>query len=511
MNLLNEAVAKRPFQQLLFMSEHQFASFLRDRDLDVGVTGVRSFVASGLIEKLNSPSGNFHPFQIWPINKLFQGLGISLESGIGLVGTNPDSLKRFIDQNWNRSAEHLIEFPKSPACLEFNQQILPLLLWLESYFLPVVRGSRPGLVTIATIADINADGSEWDEWRYRTEIRTWLDKHSISAEQLSDWRFRTLLDAFNNDPVPDLYLLLRSMPFDQRRKFKGRLRLTYDLYELTEMARLFLERISDNPMAKEWHPLGSPDTPWVEWNYGSQPKFGNPEFLRAVVRAFGLDPAFRVRWLVEGPTEEGFILRYTERLGANIREFVTVRNFRGDSTFQKEIPAVDADLRAAREEECFVTLTFDDDSDATRKRVDGLLAEGLVNLRFVLNEPDFELGNFTVDQLVAVAAAWASDLSKPITMNQETLVRDVSVRISRNDKFQQALNYVLRCNDEQFRLSKGPQWGERLADLLFDTRDTERDLSKMERQIQFVLRGSQPFIDYPMSIRNLDSASLEIK
>ena len=114
----------------------------------------------------------------------------------------------------------------------------------------------------------------------------------------------------------DLYLLLRSMPFDQRRKFKGRLRLTYDLYELTEMARLFLERISDKPMAKEWHPLGSPDTPWVEWNYGSQPKFGNPEFLRAVVRGFGLDPAFRVQWLVEGPTEEGFILRYTERAGS---------------------------------------------------------------------------------------------------------------------------------------------------------------------------------------------------
>ena len=158
-----------------------------------------------------------------------------------------------------------------------------------------------------------------------------------------------------------------------------------------------------------------------------------------------------------------------------------------------------------------MTLTFDDDSDATRQRVEGLLAKGLVNLRFVLNKPDFEMGNFTVNQLVAVAAAWAADLSKPITMDQETLVRDVSVRISRNDKFQQALNYVLRCNNEQFRLSKGPKWGERLADLLFDTRDTERDLSKMERQIQFVLRGSQPFIDYPMSIKNLDPASLEIK
>ena len=510
MNLLNEAVTKRPFQQLIFMSEQRFASFLRERDLDVGVTGIRSFVDSGLIEKLDSPSGNFHPFQIWPVNRLCRGIGLRLESGISLAGTNPDSLKRFIDQNWDLRAEHLKEFPRSPACIEFNQQILPLLLWLESYFLPVVRGSRPGLVAIVN-ADINADVSEWDEWRYRTEIKSWLEKHSISVDRLSEWRFRTLFDAFNNDPVPDLYLLLKSMPFDQRRKFKGRLGLTYDLYEMTEMTRLFLERISEKPVVKEWHPNGAPDTPWVERIYGSQPKFGNPEFLRAVVRGFGLDPAFRVRWLVEGQSEEGFILRYTERLRANIREFVTIRNFRGESTFKDKIPAVDADLRAAREEECFVTLTFDDDSDGTRRRVEGLLAKGLVNLRFVLNKPDFELGNFTVDQLVAVAAAWASDLSKPINMDQETLVRDVSARIDLGIKFEKALNDVLYSNNEQFKLNKGPKWGERLADLLFDTRDSERELSKMERQIQFVLRGSQPFIDYPMSIENLDPASLEIK
>ena len=140
-----------------------------------------------------------------------------------------------------------------------------------------------------------------------------------------------------------------------------------------------------------------------------------------------------------------------------------------------------------------------------------VLAKGLVNLRFVLNKPDFELGNFTVDQLVAVAAAWASDLSKPINMDQETLVRDVYARIGRSIKFEKALNDVLYCNNEQFKLSKGAKWGERLADLLFDTRDSERDLSKMERQIQFVLRGSQPFIDYPMSMKNLDPDSLEIK
>ena len=523
MDLIKSAITGRRFPQLSFMSEQGFASFLRDRGFDIGVTGVRSFVESGLIEKLDGESGDFHPFQIWPINKLFLGTETQLDVGIrvtstSFTGIDPVRLKKFIDQNWSWRAERLTNFPKSDACLQFNQQIFPLLLWLESYFLPVIRGGRPGVVSL-----INADGSEWDNWRKRTEIKDWLEKHSISIEQLSKWRFNTLFDASNNDPAQNLYLLLRSMPFDQRRQFKGCLRLAYDLYELAEMTRLFLERVSDQPsdqpIVKEWDPTGHPDTVWVERNYGSQPKFGAPEFLRPVVRHFGLDPAFRIRWLVEGPTEEGFIIRYTKRLGANINEFVTIINFCGDGAFQKQIPAIDADLQAAREEQCFVTLTFDDDSDKTRTHLNGLVEEGLVNLRFVLNKPDFELGNFTVNQLVAAAVSWASDLSRPIQLCQETLVSDVESRISeKRETFKKAFDSVLHINGESFKLSKGEEWGQRLADFISDTRDSEwkagtyseQALSKIERQILFVLLNSEPFIDYPGSIRNLNPASLEI-
>ena len=310
------------------------------------------------------------------------------------------------------------------------------------------------------------------------------------------------------------------MPFDQRNRFKGRLRLAYDLYEIAEVIRLFLEKVSDKPVTKEWHPNGHPDTPWVERVYGNQPKFGSPEFLRPVVRHFGLDPAFRMRWLVEGETEEGFILRYTERLGANIGEFVTIRNFGGDGSFQRQIPAIDADLQAAREEQCFVTLTFDDDSNSTRSRLGGLVQNGHVNVPFVLNKPDFELENFTVSQLVSVAAAWASDLSKPIKLNQETLAEGVSLRIEeKKEGFQKAFNSVLYLNGEkQYKLSKGAEWGERLADCLLETRDSELEsgtysehsLTKIERQLLFIMRNSEPFIDYLGSIRHLDPTSLEI-
>ena len=515
MDLIKNALTNRQFPQILFMSEGRFDSFLRDRGFSVGTTGVRSLVDAGVVERLNTESGDFHPFQVWPIARLIESLEIRLDAGISLCGLDQARLEEFFKQNWSHRKNDLTEFSKGRLCSDFNGRLFPLLLWLESYFLPVVRGSRPGLVHV-----VGLDGAAWTRWDAQSKGPDLLDKHSISIEQLSEWRDKILFDAFTCDPAADLYLLLRSMPFDQRSRFKGRLRLAYDLYEIAEVIRLFLEKVSDKPLVKEWHPNGHPETPWVERIYGSQPKFGSPDFLRPVVRHFGLDPAFRMRWLVEGDTEEGFILRYAERLGANIGEFVTIRNFGGDGSFQRQIPAIDADLQAAREEQCFVTLTFDDDLTDTRSRLESLVQNGLVNVRFVLNKPDFELQNFTVAQLVLVATIWASDLSKPIGMNQETLAQKVSQRIEeKNEGFQRALNSVLYLNgDRQFKLSKGAEWGKRLADCLLKTRNSELDsgtysehtLTKMERQILFIMRSSEPFIDYPGSIRNLDPSSLEI-
>ena len=299
--------------------------------------------------------------------------------------------------------------------------------------------------------------------------------------------------------------------------FKGHIRLSYDLYEMAEIVRLVLEQISEQPQVKEWDPTGHPSTPWVERVYGSQPQFGSPKFLRPVVRHFGLDPAFRIQWLVEGPTEKGFIVQYAKRFGANIQEFVDILVFGGDGNLSRRSAAIDAQLEFAGREQCFVTLTFDD-SPSVRNRVDGLIKDRLVNLRYVLNRPDFELENFTIEQLIAVSLNWATYLSKSVKLTQQTLVREVSSQ-SNNKGFEKALNDTLRSKNEQYRLSKGEEWGKRLADHLMDTRDSEwaagtyseQALSKIEKQVLYIIQNSQPDIDYPKSMENFDSASLEIR
>ena len=157
----------------------------------MGTEGVRSFVEAGLIEELGEQLAAFHPFQIWPISKLLRGLDTRLVVGISHYGLAPESLKHFIDINWSRKAAHLVNFPKSEEVVVFNRSILPILLWIESYFLPVVRGPRAGVVTL-----VNANAAEWDEWRASINFEEWLNRHSLSVEELSKWRDRLLFSAF---------------------------------------------------------------------------------------------------------------------------------------------------------------------------------------------------------------------------------------------------------------------------------------------------------------------------
>ena len=368
---------------------------------------------------------------------------------------------------------------------------------------------------------VNTKAAEWDEWRASINFEEWLSSHSLSVEELSKWRDRLLFSAFQHDPNPDLYLLFRSMPFDKRNHFKDRLRLAYDLYEIAEITRLFVEQVSGHAERKEWDPTGNPSTSWVERLYGSQPKFGAPEFLRPLARSYGLDPAPRVRWLVEGQTERAFVVRYAERLRRDIHEYATVDNVHGDGalTGARQQPAVDAYLKAARDEQCFSALTFDYSDDASG-RIQQLVVDKLVSLCFVLNKPDFERENFEVQELVTGAIDLAARTPNPIKLSRECLVYEVEQRIkAKNEDFKKALDSVLYLHGEGYKLSKGTDWGNRLAELLSDKRDaevhageySEDSLTKIERQILMVLRGSEPGIDFPLSIENLDHKSIEIQ
>ena len=513
MSLIQAAIASIPFPQLPLMTKRRFALFLRQRGIGVGEKGVQALVDSHVVERLGEASACFHPFHIWPIARMLHNTKIDLSTSIRHYGLNVEATKKFVElQVTGRVKDWFEQFPKSIQSIDFNERLIPLLLWLESYYLPEIRGTFKR--------------QKWQDWVKHIHLPDLLTRHSLSIDELRSFRNMILNDALWHDPAEYAYLLFRSMPFDKRDQFKGSLRIAYDLYEMAEILRLFVERVSGQLLTKEWDPTGKPTPDWAVRRYGGRIKFGDPVFTRSLAREYGLDPSPRVRWLVEGQTEEGFITRYAERIRMNLLQFVKFQPLFGDgglNTRSRNLPDwLKAWLKSAYEEQCFATVTIDE-SARVRKNIDTFKKQRLINMPYVVNTPDFECATLERDQLLDVMCSWMAELSGSWIDFQS--IRD---EISRNDdggngaktlinEFNKALK--MRSVDGSIQVKKGRIWGSKMADYLSDYRDnqisngtySEESLSKIERQILAVSRYSQPFVDFSLSIKNISPHGLEIK
>lgn len=492
-------------RQLPLMSRHGFTSFLKLREIDIGEKDVQALVDNRVIVPLNETLLYFHPFHVWPAQRIVRSMSVDITAAMRLHGLDVTRIEDYLKTRTTSINELIQAVNESYSYRTFNQELLALLLELEPYYLPLIRKQVRGILP-----------GEWQEWRDSVDPTQWLSLSALSREDIVAWRRRLLFDALLHDPAPDHYLLLRSIPFAKRDKFKGSLRIAYDLYEIAEVLRLFLEEVFQAPAIKEWDPVGDAHTSWVERLYGSQPGFGKVDFLRPLARNYGLDPAVRVLWLVEGPTEEAFILRYAERLGVDVEQFIRLDHAGGDGALLKSDKWITPRLDSAQRDQCFVTLTFDESEEARRQAT--ILATGKrVNLPYVLCAPDFERENFSVEQLTTVAGNWVAESSS--AQIPAAITSTIERRLNeRQEDFVHAFNSVLSRNEIPSFIHKGTEWGNRLADYLSDQREQEylqgtyleERLSKIERQVFSILRNSEPYIDYPRSIEKLSPSNLEI-
>ncbi len=494
MSLIQAAIASIPFPQLPLMTKLRFASFLGQRDINVGEKGIDALVNARIIERLCDAAQCFHPFQVWPIAHLLHNVKIDLGVGIQHYGLDVAATERFVKlQVTERIKDWFERFPQNEYLIDFNERLMPMLLWLESYYLPQIRGVFRGVGTRTN----------------KRNRRDLLRRHSLSVDKIIELRKMILGDALWHDPAEQSYLLFRSMSFSQRDKFKGNLRTAYDLYEIAELLRLYIEEVSGRLLPKEWDPLGEPDPKWVTHRYGCEPQFGNPVFMKSLVRAYGLDPSPRVLWLVEGQTEEAFIRHYTEGMDFDITNSVIIQNHTTDATMKKPTEWLKSNLEAAYKQHQFVTITFDDSNDI-RRNVDKLKGEHRINLYYTLNKPDFELANFTTGQLVDIMCEWASESIESMQIPKNAKMEIISKFTNESEpncgNLIKTFNSVFASHDLHSGIKKGEEWGKKLADHLLNMQErplSSGSLSKIEKQIREVLFATHPAIEFNASIERI--------
>ena len=126
-------------------------------------------------------------------------------SRFGRNRPDPEFVKNCVEAKLVANENSFTVYQENGIAEEFNQRILPFLLWLESYYLPMTRNKL-----------VNTNVMEWQQWSRNISLENLLDEHSISIDRLMEWRTDLLLKAHISDPCPDMYLLLRSMRSDRR-------------------------------------------------------------------------------------------------------------------------------------------------------------------------------------------------------------------------------------------------------------------------------------------------------
>lgn len=264
-------------------------------------------------------------------------------------------------------------------------------------------------------------------------------------------------DAAWMDENAELYLLLRLATWNRRQSLKGRISGALWLRHLAEVIRRAFEDVHGELWQEEDQAFGI-------WFPGARKRvFGSERPLDDELQSgpylaweYGLLTGSVVRWYVEGETEYYAILHI---LGEPARAGIEIVNLHGniesgrDNTALKLRDWLMEDKRLRR----FSMISFDYDVAANVKAIRRQVDEQNVVGFITANKPDFEFANFTIRELIEVAAkideanGFEGDAVRNVDWTGVGNARDFEKRYG-------------KISNRGPRGLKGEAWGRALAD-----------------------------------------------
>jgi hypothetical protein len=347
------------------LSESALLSFLRDRGL--GVSGVLKG-EPGVLHRQGFLSADgrrgkellFHPFRLHVLER-------ALSAG--------DHITPARAKEWNSTAE--------------------LAILLEPIYWPEITGHvRYSLGE----RDYNARFTSYRRKAIRLVRSLDLDVWRKIHESLR-------IDAAWMDPNGELYILLRLSLWAQREALRGRIAGALWTRHMAEVIRRGFEEAYDTHWPEEDRAFGH----WISGArlrlFGAERPYDDP--LRSktfVAYHFGLFTGSALRWYVEGETEYYAIshaLQQPSKLG------VELVNLRGEIASEKRNAArkvedaLKEDLALRRSS----VISFDRDLDPNVRAIRRQVEQGHVVGLVEANKPDFEFANFSLQELIEIAAS----------------------------------------------------------------------------------------------------------
>jgi hypothetical protein len=303
----------------------------------------------------------------------------------------------------------------------------------------------------------------------------------IGEEPIEYYRKEICRDAEIIDPNKYLHLIIRLMKADERNKLKGHISSAILFLTMAECLRRNLEDAFRKELPEEDEcGFGTVFRDTKLLLQGSTRVLdGNRVVANQFLRRFGLDYGIRVNVYLEGETEfEALISEF------NTNSSILFINLKGQFVERRgKGVAFRESLRNDIKSKTFSIILLDGDvSDNFRAVRQAAEADEICGMFFVFN-PDFEIHNFSVNELAKVAAHIAQD--KGLEVPSLAQIKEHCAKATTAKEFFKIL-YDLSPNFSS--LSKGGNWGKALVNFAMKNPLSKEFGDKNDRTINRVIK-----------------------
>jgi hypothetical protein len=336
----------------------------------------------------------FHPFRLYPVHMVLRSCPrVRISPTDWLRSERVAEITEVIQKS-------LPSFEELDKLATQSNEVAELAVLLEPIYWPRITSQvsrRPELAE-----------AEHEALRRAYQAKVLEILRDMDAQQWRSCHEDLRLVADDLDRNGPLYVLLRLSRWDQRARLTGTTSGALWLRHIAEVVRRGFEEARGEKWLEEdwgygtWNPMGRRLT------LGSERPLDDESQARFYVALnFGLSGA-RVRWYVEGKTEYYAVLEVLKDPSTLGIELVDLRgNF---ETGKGNIALKFSDaLTEDRKLKRFSFISFDLDVEANVKTVRRQVEQGNVVGYIAAHAPDFEFANFTLDELVEIAARLDED------------------------------------------------------------------------------------------------------
>lgn len=484
-----------PISQNNLLDEGQFIRFLKSRGLPVfGVaTGDPSlFIEMGWLKSDNFMSDEimFHPFRLYSVYRLLEMCKLRIAPSSSI---NREAFPSFL----NKVSTHILSISEIGKNAEILKEIIDLAVILEPVYWPTVINREKYSLSMSQ-----------QEFEVLIENHKSRVKDLILQLDLEKWKeihARLRRDAATLDDNGDVYLLLRLAPWQKRERLKGHLSAALWLRHIAEVIRLGFEEVYNVTWPEEDEAYGTWFPGAREYTYGSNRPLDKELYTRPhVAFEFGLHTGSTIRWYLEGKTEFYAALTALPKASAGGVELINLKGAVGNERANAALRLADG-IEMDREVRRFSFISFDVDVPANVKSIKKWVEEGSVVGFVNANDPDFEFGNFTLNELIEVAAK----LDDSEGADGDRIRYGKWEGISNGRDFEEHYNTLSLKRSSGL---KGEQWGSALGLYMIENPcfpESEK-LRPFVETINAVIRARSVKYEYQRDNSNIDPQTFEL-